>query len=360
MTQNDRLREVYTDPSHEAGYSGIKKLSVACREPQSDVRRWLLDQESYSLHFPARRRFRRNPVIATSIGDLCQADLVDMSAFASQNDGYRYLLTFIDVFSKQADAVSLTNKTAREIMEGFRKIFEKFIPRQIQTDRGLEFKNKTVLNYMKANGVNLYFSYNQDVKAAVVERFNRTLKSKMFRYFTHAGSRRYIDVLSDLIQSYNNSYHRSIRMRPVEVEAADPGLVFRNLYGYSSERAMLLADPTEKPKFRIGDTVRLRYHVEPFAKGYYPNFTDQTFTVTAIIRSVPRLMYKVTDFENNPLPRKLYAEDMLKIPANPRYRIEKILKRRKTREGDELFVKFLNYPDSANQWIPASAVEDVI
>lgn len=360
MTLNERLHRIYTDPSHEAGFGGYNKLTKAIGKSGSDVKNWLLDQESYSLHFPARRRFQRNRIVATSIGDLCQADLVDMSSFAPQNDGYRFLLTFIDVFSKQAYAIPLKSKAAPEIVRAFRKIFDLFIPRQLQTDRGLEFKNKTVTDFMKSHNVNMYFSFNQDVKAAVAERFNRTLKSKMFRYFTHSGSRRYLEVLDNLLQSYNHSYHRSIRMRPVDVKNADPRQIFKNLYGYATQRDMLLANSLEKPKFSVGDTVRLRYHVEPFSKGYYPNFSDQTFTVSTVVNAVPRLMYKVTDFEGKIFPRKLYAEDMLKVSNNPRYRIEKIIKRRKTRNGDQVYVKFLNYPESANQWLPASAVEDVV
>lgn len=360
---NDALSEAYFDPANAGGFSSISNLHRSVKKEtdidKKQVKDWLMKQTTYTLHHPARRRFKRNPVVASSIGDVCQADLVDMSAFAGENDGYRFILTFIDVFSKKAFAVPVKTKTAANIKKAFERIFENFIPYQIQTDRGLEFKNKTIMSFMKRNGIHLYFSYNQDIKAAVVERFNRTLKGRMFRFFTHAGSRRYVNVLDRLLDAYNNSYHRSIKMAPNAVPNANPNVVFKNMYKFSDERQLLACQSEEKEKFAIGDTVRLRYHITPMDKGFYPNFTDTTYTVCNIIKEYPRIMYKVKDFTDSVYPRKLYSEDLLKIPANPEYRIEKIIKRRKTRRGVEVFVKFLGYPDSANQWLPLSSVKNV-
>ena len=359
-TLNEKLATLYYDAGSPAGYGSIKNLHQAAGEgSKKSTKNWLLDQVTYSLHYPARRRFKRNPIVSTSVGDICQADLVDMSAFASFNDGFKFLLTFVDVFSKQAFAVPIKNKSAPEIKRAFKAIFNDFKPRQIQTDRGLEFKNRLIADFMARNKVNLYFTYNQDIKAACVERFNRTLKGRMFRYFTHTGSRRFVDVLHQLLQAYNNTYHRSIRMRPNDVATADHTQVFKNLYGFGSERDMILAPALEKPRFKEGDTVRMRHHITPMDKGYYPNFTDVTFTVSKVIKQSPRIMYKVKDFKGDEFPRKLYAEDLLRIPHDPKYRIERIIKRKRARGGDQVFVKFIGYPDSANQWIPASSIENV-
>lgn len=353
------LSHLYSQLGNESGLGSLSRLQHHTKRSNKEVKEWLLNQPSYSLHFPARRRFRRNRIIATSIGDLCQADLVDMTSFAAGNDGFKYFLTFIDVFSKKAFVVPLKSKNAVEIKNGFKQIFDQFVPKQIQTDRGTEFKNATILNFMRKHGVHLFFSYNQDIKASVVERFNRTLRARMFRYFTSVGHRRYVNVLQQLVQSYNYSHHRAIRMRPVDVEKADQNQVFRNLYGYKNERELLQAEPAESQKFQTGDTVRLRYHLEGMDKGYYPNFSDQTYQVVRVIPMSPRIMYKVVDFAGKMYPRKLYAEDMLRIPANPGYRIERVIKTRTGRSGREVLVKWLNYPDSANSWIPESNIKSM-
>lgn len=358
----DPLHETYHDPRNEAGFGSVRALAAAHKatHKQSQVKEFLLDQLTYSLHHPARRRFKRNPIVATSVGDVCQADLVDLNMFRGDNDGFCYVLTFIDVFSKLAFAEPLKNKTASSIKQAFEKIFQSFHPAQIQTDRGLEFKNNVVMTMMRKYSVNLYFTYNQDIKAAVVERFNRTIKARMFRFFTYTGSRRWIDVLDDLVHAYNRSYHRSIKMRPIDVVDADPRHVFRNLYGFNTEREMLLSDePDEKKKLNIGDTVRIRYHIAPTEKGYLPNFTDATYTIKQIIKGAKRMMYKVVDYADQEYPRRLYAEDLLKVPPNPLYRIEKILRKRRSPRGPEVLVKFVNYPNSANQWIPESRIQNV-
>ena len=237
MSKEQILRDLYYDTSSEAGFSSISKLLKHARQRDSsitrdEVKEWLKDQVTYTLHHPARRRFKRNPVVASSPNELAQADLVDMQAFESQNDGSKYLLTMIDVFSKRGFAVPLKSKHAAEIVRALSLIFKDYRPFMIQTDQGLEFRNRQVNSLMNKMGVKLYYAYNQDIKASVVERFNRTLKSKMFKYFTSKGSRRYMDVLPSLLHSYNNSYHRSIRMRPIDVPHSDPDVVFKNLYGF--------------------------------------------------------------------------------------------------------------------------------
>lgn len=362
MSKDDVLRDLYYNIGSEAGYGSVDRLySVAKKHniSRNEVKEWLRGQLTYTLHHPARRRFPRNPVVASSVGELAQADLVDMTSFSSQNDGYNFLLTMIDVFSKRAFAVPLKSKHASETVKGFTSIFNQYRPFMIQSDRGTEFSNRTVTKFMNEMGVKLYFAYNQDVKASVVERFNRTLRSKMFKYFTAKGNRRYVDVLDQLLASYNNSYHQSIKMRPVEVPYADPTRVFNNLYGFESEREMLMAPPREHVKFKVGDNVRLKYHVEPMEKGYYPNFMDQILTITKVIKRVPRVVYMLQDEQGNTLPRKVYAQDIQLVSKESSFRIEKILKKRKRKGVREVFVKWLNHDPSYNSWIPESNIHDI-
>lgn len=361
---NDLLHNLYYDVGSDAGYGSVDRLYTAAKKKDGSITRdfvkeWLRDQLTYTLHYPAKRNFTRNPVVASSVGELAQADLVDLTSFASQNDGYRFLLTMIDVFSKLAFAVPLKSKHAAETLRGFRTVFEKYRPFMIQSDRGTEFSNRTLAQYMEKMGVKFYFSHNQDIKASVVERFNRTLRSKMFKYFTANGTRRYIDVLDQLISSYNNSYHQSIKMRPVDVPAADPTRVFRNLYGFESEREMLMAPPVEHEKFKVGDCVRLKYHNEPMDKGYYPNYGDKVFTIMKVIKRVPRLVYMLRDERGSVHPRKVYADDIQRVSTDSLYRIEKIIKRRRRKGIREVLVKWLNHDPTYNSWIPESHVRNV-
>ena len=365
MTMNEQLlRSIYYDVSSEGGYSSIDKLYKTAKQAdksitREQVREWLRKEITYTLHYPARKRFTRNPVVATSPGELAQADLVDMQSFAGFNDQYRHILTLIDVFSKMAFAVPLKSKQAPEAVRGLKEIFKSYRPLMIQTDRGGEFQNRLVKSFLEKTGVKLYFAYNRDIKASVVERFNRTLKSRMFKYFTSKGTRRYVDVLNQLIEGYNHSYHRSIRMRPIEVANADAKQVFENLYGYSTQREMLTSKPLEKAKFKVGDTVRLKYHTEPFDKGYYPNYEDKIYTIHKIIKQVPRLMYYIKDERNKLYHRRVYAEELQLVSPDIAYRVEAILAHRTRRGVREVLVKWLNHDDSYNSWIPQDNVHGV-
>ena len=121
-----------------------------------------------------------------------QADLVDMSSISKYNDGYKFLLTVIDVFSKVAWTVPLKNKSGQTLTEAFSTLFQQRKPAHLQTDKGTEFLNNNVQRLIKEYSINFYTSENEDVKASVVERFNCTLKTKMWKYLTHNNTMRYI------------------------------------------------------------------------------------------------------------------------------------------------------------------------
>jgi hypothetical protein len=134
------------------------------------------------LHKQIRRRFKRRPTITGGIDQQFQADLIDMKALRKDNNGVSYLVTCIDVFSKYAWAIPIKTKTRKALVVS--KIFATRKPINFQTDKGCKFVNKTFLKFLKEEGVHFFTTENEDVKASIVERFNRTLKEKMWRYFT--------------------------------------------------------------------------------------------------------------------------------------------------------------------------------
>ena len=346
------LRSLYYDVNSPAGYSSVQKLyaEASVIMPSltlKDVDDWLRGETTYTLHRQARRNFKRNPIVSHSIGEWCQADLVDMQSLAGRNGGNKYLLTFIDVFSKRATAVPLKSKSMTAVAKALVKVFDEFVCFNLLTDRGLEFKNSAVEEVMEKYGVRLRFSYNEAIKASVAERFNRTLKSRMHRYFTARGTRRYIDVLDSLLRSYNHSVHRSIGMRPVDVTPENSSQVFSKLYGVINERELLVKQPERDPSFRIGDIVRMKYYLQPMEKSYFPLFTDQTFTVVLVFRDYPRCTYRLRNWAGEILDRKFYDEDLLKVSENTEYRIDRVIKRR----GNESFVKWTGYPENASSWV---------
>ena len=184
-----------------------------------------------------------------SIDSQWQADLVDMRALASVNKNTNYILTVIDLLSKFAWAVPIKKKTGSEVTKAFQKIFKERRPQRIQTDKGTEFINKQTQDLFKRQNIH-WFATENETKAQVVERFNRTLKERMYKYFTANKTNHWLNVLPQLVKNYNTSHHRSINMAPVEAsKRANESAAWANLYGDLPAKRM--------PLFKVGDTVRI-------------------------------------------------------------------------------------------------------
>ena len=209
---------------------------------------------------------------------------------------------------------------------------------------------------MKKYDINHFYAKNQPVKCAIVERFNQTIKDRISRYITLTGKNRYIDQLDDIIRSYNSSYHDSIKMTPVDASHVDSKLVFKNLYGLNSKREFL--KKYSKPTIKVGSTVRTAYQKKIHDRKRFPNWTDQTFEVHKQLKGRKRPYYRLKDSEGNISQKRYYPDEIQVIKPQP-YRVEKILKQRKHKGAKQFFVKWLNYPETANSWIPASNITEI-
>ena len=183
-----------------------------------------------------------------------------MSSFSRSNKGYKYLLTVIDVFSKYRWIVSLKTKSGKEVAQAFRKLFLIGHPSLLWTDKGTEFYKQQLKAVLVANNVTLYSTENEE-KSRVVERWNRTMKNIMWKYFTANSTQMYIDVLSSMVERYNNTYHRSIKLIPSD--ACNPA-------NYQDvQNAFYAKTRKSTPKFDVGDKgriarkVRLRKDLHP-------------------------------------------------------------------------------------------------
>jgi hypothetical protein len=349
MMNSNILETIYYDEKHPDSYSTAKKLYKAAKLVNPSitlpyVQNWLSGELTYTLHKPIRRHFKRNPIVVETVDEQWEADLVDMQAFSRQNSGYKYIVTVIDTLSKYAWARPLKSKTSKSVIDAFKIIFEdERVPAYIRTDQGREFNNAVFKRFLDSRDIKYFTSKNKDIKCAIVERFNRTLKARMFKYFTAKGTRRYIDVLQDLVSAYNSSYHSTIKTAPVN--AVNSEQLFKTVYKVNSPRDLLMNNKQEKLK--ENDLVRKAYEKTLFDKSYYPNWTDQTFRIKSITKGVNKPYYVIND-------KRYYPEQIQKIKDNQVYRVEKIIKRKFDVNGRLMyFVKWLNYPTSFNSWIYA-------
>ena len=190
---------------------------------------------------------------------------------------------------------------------------------------------------MKELGVELYSTENAE-KSSVVERWNRTMKEKMFKYFTANNTNKYVDVLDDFVERYYEARHSSIKMTPVEASKKENEVrVFRNLYPDLTRQPM-------RAKFKIGDKVRILKKKGLFEKGFIPNWTE-VFTVSKIQRTNP-VTYKLTDLNGEEIQETFYEQELHKTSQEV-FRIAKIVKKGKTKS----LVKWKSYPESFNSWV---------
>ena len=207
------MRGVYFDPKRVGSYGGVDALRRITRVPRKIVAEWLSEHDAYTLHKPARRHFKRRPVIVGGMRQQWQADLVDLTKLKNDNDGMTFLLTVIDVFSKVAWCVPMKNKSAASLVKALQTTFVNDWPQTLQTDQRVEFLNKSVQALLQSYGIHHFSTHNAETKASIVEQFNRTLKTRMWRYFTKHQTWRYIDILQDLVRSYNNTPQPQHRLR---------------------------------------------------------------------------------------------------------------------------------------------------
>ena len=352
---NETLRKIYYDPSSPGSLgSDIRLYNEAKKSLPTltleKVKEFLSGELTYTLHRSLRRNFKRNRMVASYENEHWQADLVDMSAFAAQNDGYNFILTIIDVFSKKAQAIPIKQKNSASMVKAFRHAFRNGHPQILYTDKGTEFLNRPLQDYFKKIQTIHYTSRpTSKVKAAVVERFNRTVKSRMFRYFTSRGHRKYLDILPELMKNYNNSFHRSIGMAPNNVNLENRQLVYNKLF------------PEGKPKktrvsntFKPNETVRIPHKFNPMDKGYFPNWHDKVYTVESENNNRGHRMFNVKDELGN-IDKNSFYKDELQPVSNPIYRIERVLKT----SGNRAFVKWLNHDNRFNSWIPLSEIQQL-
>ena len=307
--KRNTIQNQYYIPIRSGSYTSRDKIKHSYKGKQN-IEKWLKAQRTQSLHKPIQYKFKRVPTFANDIDYLWQMDVAFLDDLKNFNNGNRYLLTCIDVFSKYAWVYPLKNKSAVSILETFKKILESGRkPQKLQTDKGKEFENKVFQKFLKDNSIHFYTSNNYDIKAAVVERFNRTLKTKMYKYFTAKKTKKYLNVLPNLVKSYNNTYHRSIGMTPNTASKIktpeEKAALFMKLYPAE--------DKKDKPSFNIGDMVRVSRLKKTFRKGYLANWSEEIFTIDRIYELNQPILYGIKDLKGEIIQGRFYKQELQKV-----------------------------------------------
>ena len=272
------------------------------------------------LHKPIIRKFKKRKVYSTFKDNIWGVDLADMQLLSKYNKGIRFLLYVTDIFSKYAWVVPLKDQKGISIVKAFQSILKQLNrkPNKIWVGKGSEFYNAYFKKCLRDNDIVMYSTHNEE-KSLVAERFTRTLKSKIYKYMTLISKNVYIDKLDDIVDEYNNTYHTTIKMKPI----------------YVKDNTCINADKeinNKDPKFKAGDRVRISKYKNIFAKGYMPNWSEEVFVIKKVKYTVP-WTYVINDLTGEEITGTFYEKELQKTNQEE-FRIEKVIRL----NGDKLML----------------------
>ena len=244
------------------------------------------EQLADELHKPIIRKFKKRKVIFSNIDDISSANLVDMQQLKSYNHGFRYNLNVIDVFSKFVWSVPIKDKTGRTITNTFQSIVKtsKRKSKILWVDNGFDFYNNVVKKWLVEKEIKMYSIFNEG-QAVFIERFSRTLKNKMYKYFSVNNAYKYADVLPDLISKYDNHKHSKMKMTPTEASMKYNEIVFQNDVFSIHDKTIY------KSEFIVGDRVRIsKYTRTLLDKDYTPNWSEEVLVILRVKHTNPPLI----------------------------------------------------------------------
>ena len=314
-------------------------------DQQKMTREKLFEIVSSEIHKPVKRKFKRRKIITFGLDHIWAADLVDMKEWSNDNNGYKYILTVVDLLSRYAWTKPLKSKTAKEVKQAFEEIFldSKTSPNKLYIDKGGEFHNIEMSKLLKQHNISVYSTFSE-FKVSPIETFNKTLKHMMWRYFTKNNTRKWFDVIDKLVDKYNKSIHKSIGMSPKQARNKKYEEMLVN------NQFVFYGPPNRKPKFKVGDFVRLSRIKGKFEKGYHPNWTLQVYQISKVRKSDPPT-YNVVDLTGEPVIGSFYEEELQKTKQKDYGLVEKVIKTRTYRGKKQAYVKWLGLDSKYNSWI---------
>lgn len=351
------MREMYKkyyDPTKSTAFGGVNRFleGIKNKKKRKRFEDFLKSQRTYTIHRPKKVNFKTRAVVVFKPGVQFQADLVDLNSIKQYNDGNRFILNVIDCFSRKAYARAQKTKSASETTKSFADILEKgkVSPRLLQTDRDPCFYSREFKKMLKKYNIHL-FSTHTPVKCGIVERFNRTLLTKMFRYLTHKGNYRWVDILQTLIKTYNSTKHRTIGMAPISVNMGNSEQVFLKIHNKKP--------PSQSGKrFEIGDYVRLSRLKNTFEKGYTQVWSDEVFRVHKIKKGHPD-QYSIIDLHGSEIVGSVYHDELQKInyqgDNKEIFPIDRVLEEK----GQKVKVRWKGYGPQFDSWIRKAELKKI-
>ena len=353
------LRRRYRTADQPASFSGISKVGRQFNISPRESRRLLAGVPSYTIHREVKRPKYRNPFYVYKIREQVQVDLIDVSQMSKANQNITFLLTGIDMFSKYLVCIPMKSKNARDSRDAMEELVIQFEnsyakPKSIMSDAGQEFVCRSVQTYLQSENIK-HFVPGSDMKCPGVERVNKTIQRKIYQYLSDKKNQRYIDALSDLVSSYNNTEHSFIEMTPNDAERPENFLWVRDCH---MRKYRDILSKTQKKKFKVGDVVRIAAWKTKFHRSYKPQQTMEIFEITKVNTSMPIPRYYLKSLETlDDIDGAFHANELTLVDSHL-HDVEKVLKKRTRNGRREVLVKWQGYNEIYNSWEPAEEIRE--
>ena len=342
----EHLKENWNNVNSMIGFLGVSKLYDFYNRVLTfdQIRSILSTFESYSLMSLVHKTTKSNPTIAHHKRDVIQIDYVYISELEDFNDGVKFLFCGIDVFTKRAWVFPCLNCNADSSIS-IALLFNtmKIRHKTVLCDNGKEFNNKKFRSYLSKIGVNIIFSQSNQ-KASTVERFQRTLQHKIYTYLTEYEVLRYINVLQSIITIYNITKHSFLKFSPMQVESSTR-IHNRVLLKHADKFFKI---KPRKPKFIVGDIVRISVHKTAFHRSYNLQRTYERFIITKVNKKMPIPRYILSDENGCDIEGFFLEFELIRVNIE-KYRAHVIGERVKNKKR-EFLLKFKGYSDDFNLW----------
>ena len=325
---------------------------------KEEISKNLSKNDIYTRYKQYKRPRKYSPIYVYKPRELFQADLVAFTnpEYIKANDGYKYLFTTIDVFTKYAWVYPLKSKDCETTKKCFEDILSKCgkQPEKLQTDRGSEFVCAKFKNFLKSKNIHHYVSYS-DRKCPVVERFNLTIQQILYKILDKNESFRWIEFLDKAMKIYNSRKHTTIKLSPIEAEKRENETSVRKVF---LKRYKKVGLKPPKPKYKVGDTVRIWKFKRVFDRGYHENFTTQYFRIRKILTNLPVVRYELEDVLGEKIIGSFFENELVPFEGMEFYRI-KVIDTKGKGKNKKYLVHYLGWPDKFNEWVSEDRMKDI-
>lgn len=362
-----RIREYFTNTRYSSAFSGATTVWRRFNEdrvasgkttvPLSKVKNALAGVKSSVSHKLPRKPKKTLRILSTSINEYWSTDTIFWSLYEDeQSEGYPYSIGVIDHFSRYAYCRPLRTKKASEVTKAFVSIAEEAgtYPLNLVLDRGTEYK-KEFLELMKQHNVNVIYAYGRH-KASLIERFNRTLQSRVHRWMSTKRAGDWERGLQPIVKAYNNTMHSTIGATPSSITWRNQETLYRRYY---SKYFKQMSRAPSETALKIGQRVVVELPKNLAMRSYTERWSTQEYIIAKIITSNPTT-YKVKDSNDKVLKRKYYGSELQPIMFGKRHSdlrdIEQLDSRRGKNNRTEILIRFLGDAAGKERWVDSSEV----